>query len=165
MSKGIQLKTHANEKVYPYPFMPVGSIYLSVNSTNPSTFFGGTWTQIKDRFLLCCGSTYSAGSTGGAATVTLTTSQIPAHSHSGSTGESGWHSHGYESQKKRYVDPVMSGAGSVLAATGAQNYACYYYTDGSGTHTHSVSVGNTGGGGSHNNMPPYIAVYVWKRTA
>lgn len=148
------------DKIY-----PIGSIYMSVNSTNPGTLLGGTWQQLKDRFLLGAGSTYSGGATGGSASVTLTTSQIPSHNHSGSTGDAGWHNHGYESQKKRYVDPVMSGAGSVLAATGAQNYACYYYTDGAGTHSHSVSIGNTGGGGSHTNMPPYLVVYMWKRTA
>lgn len=44
---------------------PVGSIYMSVNSTSPSSFIGGTWVQIKDTFLLACGSTYSNGKTGG----------------------------------------------------------------------------------------------------
>ena len=60
---------------------PVGSIYMSVNSTSPVSLFGGTWTQLQDRFLLGAGSTYSNGATGGAATVTLTSSQIPSHKH------------------------------------------------------------------------------------
>lgn len=60
---------------------PVGSIYLSVNSTNPSSLFGGSWTQLKDRFLLAAGTSYSAGSTGGEATHTLKESEMPEHSH------------------------------------------------------------------------------------
>ena len=61
---------------------PVGSIYWSSNNTNPGTLFGGSWTQIKDRFILAAGDYYSNGATGGAATVTLTVSNMPSHSHS-----------------------------------------------------------------------------------
>ena len=61
---------------------PIGSIYLSSNNTNPGTLFGGTWVQIKDRFILTAGDSYSNGATGGAATVTLTVSNMPSHSHS-----------------------------------------------------------------------------------
>lgn len=60
---------------------PVGSIYMSVNSTNPGTLFGGTWQQIKDRFLLACGSTYANGATGGEATHALTVNEMPTHKH------------------------------------------------------------------------------------
>ena len=71
---------------------PVGSIYININNTNPSTFFGGTWIQIKDSFLLSAGNTYTGGNTGGAAsasytpagtvnTHTLTTAEIPSHAH------------------------------------------------------------------------------------
>lgn len=62
---------------------PVGSLYWSSKDTNPSTLFGGTWTQIKDKFVLAAGDTYSNGATGGTATVTLTTQQIPSHTHTG----------------------------------------------------------------------------------
>ena len=61
---------------------PVGSIYWSSKNTNPGTLFGGTWTQIKDRFILAAGDSYSNGATGGAATVTLTVSNMPSHKHS-----------------------------------------------------------------------------------
>ena len=61
---------------------PVGSIYWSSKNTNPGTLFGGTWTQIKDKFILTAGDSYSNGATGGAATVTLTVSNMPSHSHS-----------------------------------------------------------------------------------
>ena len=73
---------------------PVGSIYLSSKNTNPATLFGGTWTQIKDRFILTAGDYYSNGATGGAATVTLTVSNMPSHSHSFTpSGTVGSHSH------------------------------------------------------------------------
>ena len=61
---------------------PVGSIYWSSNNTNPGTLFGGTWTQIKDRFILAAGDYYSNGATGGASSVTLTVSNMPSHKHS-----------------------------------------------------------------------------------
>lgn len=62
---------------------PVGSLYWSSKSTNPSTLFGGTWVQIKDRFVLACGDTYtSSGATGGASTVTLSVDNMPSHTHS-----------------------------------------------------------------------------------
>ena len=77
MSKGIIFRNHQNEKIYPCPYFPIGSIYMSLSNTNPSTYFGGTWVQIKDRFLLGAGDSYSAGSTGGEATHTLTTQELP----------------------------------------------------------------------------------------
>ena len=55
MSKAIQFKRNG-ENIYPCPYYPVGSIFLSVNSTNPGTIFGETWEQIKGRFLLGTGA-------------------------------------------------------------------------------------------------------------
>ena len=73
---------------------PVGSIYWSSKNTNPATLFGGTWTQIKDRFILAAGDYYSNGATGGAATVTLTVSNMPSHNHSFTpSGTVGSHTH------------------------------------------------------------------------
>ncbi len=61
---------------------PVGSLYWTSSTENPAvTFGGGTWTQIKDRFVLAAGSSYTQGVTGGSATITLTTAQLPSHSH------------------------------------------------------------------------------------
>lgn len=61
---------------------PVGSLYWSSKDTDPSTLFGGTWVQIKDKFVLACGDTYtSVGATGGASTVTLSVSNMPSHNH------------------------------------------------------------------------------------
>ena len=73
---------------------PIGSIYWSSNNTNPGTLFGGTWVQIKDRFILTAGDSYSNGATGGAATVTLTVSNMPSHTHSFTpSGNVGSHTH------------------------------------------------------------------------
>ena len=75
---------------------PVGSIYWSSNNTNPSTLFGGTWTQIKDRFILAAGDSYTNGATGGAATVTLTVSNMPSHKHGFTpSGKVGSHKHSF----------------------------------------------------------------------
>ena len=62
---------------------PIGSLYWSSKDTDPSTLFGGTSVQIKDRFVLACGDTYtSSGATGGASSVTLSVSNMPSHTHS-----------------------------------------------------------------------------------
>lgn len=133
---------------------PVGSIYMSVNATNPSTLFGGTWIQLKDRFLLGSGTSYSNGSTGGATTVTLTTAQIPTHSHG--TGASGYY---FSTAKALSTDSV----GRRKFGTGSSAYAI------SATAVDDLSersaTGTAGGCSAHNNMPPYLVVYMWKRTA
>lgn len=64
---------------------PVGSFYITENATNPGTLYGGTWVQIQDVFLLAAGSTYTAGTTGGAATTTLVSGNLPAHAHTSGT--------------------------------------------------------------------------------
>lgn len=122
---------------------PVGSIYMSVNSTSPSTLFGGTWLQISDTFLLAAGSTYTAGDTGGEATHTLTTAEMPSHTHALTNG------YGYDS----WYQVRDSASGDNVGVS------TYPYSN------TPLSVLNTGGDGAHNNMPPYLVVYVWKRTA
>lgn len=149
---------------------PIGSIYMSVNSTSPATLFGGTWSQLENRFLLGAGSSYTAGNTGGASTGTLTTSQIPAHNHSatfssGKAASAGAHKH--------QLGADYDGGGGSVYATIHKASSGYQYmagtTSSNGAHTHTVTgtvtVAKTGGGGSHSNMPPYLVVYMWKRTA
>ena len=80
-----QLQSTAN-KLY-----PIGSIYLSFNSADPSTLFGGTWQRLKDTFLLANGDTYAANTTGGSATKTITVNNMPAHNHT--VNSSGAHTH------------------------------------------------------------------------
>lgn len=200
---------------------PVGSIYMSVNSTDPSELFGGTWEQLEDTFLLAAGETHEAGETGGEEEHVLTSAETAhfAHTHSmsGHTHTTTiTHTHGF-------TQPTVSGGYSASAITGGshthqlrrqannKNLAKGTWgwdegyvsgtsgiTNGSATtstththnlpsHTHSVSggkvsefsgsktsggpsVANTGSidetnGAPHNNMPPYLAVYMWKRIA
>ena len=71
---------------------PIGSLYWTSKSTNPAQLFGGTWTQIKDRFIWAKGDSDTVNATGGAKTVTLTVENLPSHSHtinSGNTSSSG----------------------------------------------------------------------------
>ena len=135
---------------------PVGSIYMSVSSTSPATLFGGTWVQIEDTFLLASGTTYSAGATGGEAEHTLTEAQLPNISgtvdirryqtSSGSIGNTAHNASGHFSAS------TASDSTSFLKGTVASN----------GTTAVTFEFGS---GAAHNNMPPYLAVYMWKRTA
>lgn len=120
---------------------PVGSIYMSVNATNPKELFGGTWQQIQGRFLLGMSSSYPAGSTGGEATHTLTANEMPNHTH-------------------QYIDYW-----TVAAASGTGRRAVKFNNNNYSPESGGLSTGSSGGGQPHNNMPPYLAVYIWKRTA
>ena len=118
---------------------PIGSIYLSVNSTSPATLFGGTWEQIKDMFLLAAGDTYSAGLTGGEATHTLTVDEMPTHSHNLPVDKN------YGGVAPTEYDRINLTSGIVYNGGYASN--------------------NTGASQPHNNMPPYLTVYMWKRVS
>ena len=142
---------------------PVGAIYISTVSTSPKTLFGfGPWTRIKDTFLLGAGDSYSAGSTGGESEHALTVDEIPSHKHTATTSEDGSHTHTIGSDQ----DVAYNSSGKCRSVHKAETGASYYdgSTGTSGGHTHAVTVKNTGGGLAHNNMPPYLAVYIWKRT-
>ena len=138
---------------------PVGSIYMSVNSTNPKDLFGGTWQQLSNRFLVGVGSNYSNGATGGASSYTpkgsveshtLTTSEIPSHTHS-------IHCAYTSGSSRRDSDVIV-----------------YDGWDMNGYKWTTEWSGSVGGGGSHSHgftgtaqtiLPPYLAVYMWKRTS
>ena len=148
---------------------PVGSIYMSTSSVNPSNIFGGTWEQIQGKFLLGCSENYLIGTEGGESTHTLTTNEIPSHTHSWSQSSCtnpGNHTHIVGADKdggagsNRYTVHITNNN----TASG-QQYSPVSGGAGSHTHTISGSNGQTGGGQSHNNMPPYLAVSIWKRTA
>ena len=140
-------KVNASElfnKIY-----PVGAIYLSTVSTSPASLFGGTWEQLENRFLLGAGSSYSAGATGGEETHKLTRDEMPSH-----------YGHGYD-----YYNWIGKGnAGgkylSTLSSFGDAGRGWDIY-DGE-YHPATTSLG---GDQPHNNMPPYLVVYIWKRTA
>ena len=142
------------EKIY-----PIGSIYMSVNNTNPSVLFGGTWTQIKDTFLLSAGDTYSAGATGGEATHVLSTGELPAHTHGSKSLSGTFYAYAWNNG---------GSSGIVSNTTPHKNMDMYdgntighqYYSI-NATHTHD----SVGSDSAHNNMPLYLVVYVWQRTA
>ena len=136
---------------------PVGSIYMSVNDTDPSLLFHGTWERIKDRFLLASGDTYSAGSTGGEAQHTLTVGEMPNHSHGVSVrvqGHDGWDSY----TSLHYG--VMFQKGQDATGYHGPNYTAH-----SAVVTADANTYSSGGSKPHNNMPPYMSVYMWKRIA
>ena len=129
---------------------PVGAIYMSVNSTNPGNLFGGKWEQIKDRFMLACGDTYAAGSTGGEAEHTLTVDEMPTHDHKIRlfTGINGVATTVSDTQQGKPLSSKWNEDNTLSSDTNQE---------------HNIDV--TGGGSPHNNMPPYLAVYAWKRIA
>lgn len=223
----------------PLDAYPVGSIYMSVNSANPATLFGGEWERITGKFLLSAtdngssGASQAAGNTGGAATVTLTAAQsgVPAHSHGLNSHTHGMnhkhvltsHSHGLNEHTHTLASHThgekcngnhwlkfkgrtdWSSGSAVMAGFYADSESDADRTGGPSTNTSGKASGNTetyGGytgnsittgssssagntsrtstdaatgstanntaadaSSSHNNMPPYLSVYVWKRTA
>lgn len=116
---------------------PVGAIYLSVTDANPAALFGGTWERIGGRFLLGADSTYAAGSTGGEAKHTLTVDEMPRHNHE--------------------IDNLnASGSATPFMTVQAQDKKGF---------GGNVQTMYAGGGKAHNNMPPYIAVFMWQRVS
>lgn len=138
---------------------PVGSVYISVNATDPKNLFGGTWEQIKGRFLLGTGSAvnntdntfgslnndgynFSAGAMGGQYKNVLSTSELP-----------------------EYMSGIKT-TGFLGTSSGSKIAISMQYVDNINTNNNvGTDLTNSGGSQPHNNMPPYLAVYMWKRTA
>ena len=180
---------------------PVGSIYISVNSASPANMFGGTWEQITDKFLLCSGSTYELGSTGGSATMAhthsvtakgtntgtaITAAQMPKHGHnvrifnsnnanydasywtsngtamatrsSGAKLSATWYSEAFTTAGALTINGTTYGTGDSSGVT--------EQSGGGSTHTHTFTgtAVTSGAASNTNNLPPYLAVTVWKRT-
>jgi hypothetical protein len=125
---------------------PVGSIYMNIDNVNPSELFGGEWVKIEDTFLLGSGSSYALGSTGGEATHTLTVDEMPSHNHDG------LYYRNISSAFAITLNHANIGYGLSWGASGGYGNA-------------EIITGITGGSQPHNNMPPYISVNIWKRTA
>lgn len=116
---------------------PIGSVYINVGDVNPAILFGGTWERLGGRFLLGADSTYAAGSTGGEAAHTLTVDEMPKHNH---------------------------GLDNYNSAGNATPFLTVQHQDKIG-YGGNVQTMYAGGSKAHNNMPPYLSVYMWKRTA
>ena len=146
MSKAAKLKNNLyldtrgivhNKKILNTILFPIGYVYISVNNTNPGTIFGGTWDQIKDTFLLACGDTYEAGKVGGEAEHTLTVAEMPSHNHA--------------------IEMTSNGVGYQIERVPFGNQSVWGNSN--------LPIKPTGGSKPHNNMPPYLAVYILKRVS
>ena len=121
---------------------PIGAIFISVDSTNPATSLGyGTWVAFaQGRCLIGVGTsdqTFTAGATGGKSTHKLTISEMPAHTHTAKYSSSG------------------NGANTYVIGSAQNNSSA----------SKTVTTDSTGGSSAHNNLQPYVVVYMWKRTA
>ena len=151
---------------------PVGSIYMSVNSTDPSTLFGGTWERLKGRFLIGAGAVadtnsntrfgslgaekpdIASGETGGEYYHQLNATEMPEHNHD---------TNDWTIVANKNATRISTNLGAKCLSTTEStnmvpNIKATKNEDGNRT-------GLAGGDGKHNNMPPYLAVYMWKRTA
>lgn len=178
----IKLKDYLANPLAAYP---VGAYYMSSDSTSPATLFGGTWTQITNRFIFAAGSGYSVNSTGGSATKTLVKDNIPPHDHSCGSAGSHTHTRGTmnitgtfdgnvnDGQSKKtgafyYTGQPFTGSdgesknpGGVIGFDASRSWSGA--TSSNGSHAHTI--GSTGKGTAFDVMPPYIVAYVWRRTA
>lgn len=148
---------------------PIGAIYMSTVSTNPATLFKiGNWEALPaGRVLLAQGTStwgvnYSAGSTGGEDKHTLTVSESAPHNHTGNATTSGsTHTHALTMRashgKSGNGGVPRFGDGDVWSDYKTQNLSA------AGEHSHAITINNSGGGQAHNNMQPYLSVYMWKR--
>ncbi len=118
---------------------PVGSVYISYSHVSPASLFGGTWERIENAFLWGVDANGEIGVTGGEKEVTLSGSQIPSHAHQ------------------------ISVANTTSGTLEASNII--RYNSSKTSYNGNLLTGFTGGGEPHNNMPPYVQVSIWRRTA
>lgn len=171
---------------------PVGSIYMSTNSINPGALFGGTWeAYAQGRVLIGAGTgtdsrsenkTFAAGSTGGEYNHQLTVGEMPSHSHDGNTSEGGAHNHNaslanaaghthnlsYGPGRQDSGNPgwqayTNSGNGVNTKSAGAHTHTLTMNE--AANHKHTLTISTNGGNEEHNNMQPYVSVYVFRRIA
>ena len=135
---------------------PVGSIYISTSSTNPSAIYGGTWERYgRGKTLVGLNESETEFSevnkTGGEKTHTLTINEMPSHNHQIGSGDG---SNGL----------IIGSAPESNILVGVNNYYIKYDGVGNGPSTY-LNTYNVGGSSAHNNLQPYITVYMWKRVS
>lgn len=132
---GIKIQNFINEMIANLhnAIWPVGSVYISVNDINPEVVFGGVWEKIENAFLLGASSAHPLGTTGGAEEHVLSVEEMPKHSHKV------W-------------------GGTEVSSLNVNGYALT-----SDYLTNQYATIEAGGDKPHNNMPPYLAVGIWKR--
>lgn len=118
--------------------------WFSDDPTSPASFIGGTWERIKDSFLLAAGDTYAAGSMGGEAEHALTIPELARHAHYQRIGNTS----GTSVENIRYI-PYNEDS-NVVTWIESSEY---------------METSEEGQSQPHNNMPPYVTLYVWKRIA
>lgn len=140
---------------------PVGEIFISVDETfDPNKTWGGTWERLTDKFLVGAGNDYDLGDVGGEATHTLNVSEMPWHGHlvrfhnsAGTLGTAYYYNGATKTNQTGAQAPAITWKGTTFTA--AQN----------GAGDQAGAADPVGGGQAHNNLPPYEAVYMWKRIA
>ena len=159
MSRAIVFRNKNKEKIYPCPYLPVGSIFFTTDSTNPSTYFGGTWERYgKGRTIVSIDENQTefktVGKTGGS-------KYLQSHNHT--MNSSGGHVHKTDQNETIAVGRWQWEANqSTYSANDNQNGYRIRGMGTAGTHTHTI---NNTGDGNAGNLQPYICVYVWRRTA
>lgn len=123
---------------------PIGSIYISTNATSPATLFGGNWDEIHGAFLFANSALHKAGEIGGEEEHVLKEKEIPIHYHDEYVGNDG-------------------GDGSV--PEGYYGFTSIAYTSKNTYWAKGSKTSEAGGGQAHNNMPPYLSVYMWQRVS
>ena len=164
------LKTNLKKEILNEAY-PINSVYISYSNTNPGTLFGGTWEIIGDGRVLKGIKSGTAGTTGGSSTVTLSTSNLPAHTHTYDKVNTNTGSHtltiDYKTSRVGWLATWNNSTDYVWVAQINTTQA----TGGGQGHTHPISTTstNTGSAGSSNPtainvQDPYITVYMWRRT-
>lgn len=173
---------------------PVGSVFIGYTATSPATLLGGgVWARIAEGRTLV-GQTGAdvdfdtLGDTGGEKTHVLTPTEMPSHQHTGTTGgqsashyhhgdttANGVHNHQFYdgndnatgASTTRVAPGTSGGSGTPdMHVENAGAHAHAFDTDvASADHTHGFTTNATGGGGAHNNMPPFVIVYIWRRVS
>lgn len=134
---------------------PIGSVYINVQNVSPEDFLGGVWEQIQGRFLLAMqNGRYTAGDTGGEETHTLTVDELPSH----------YHNAPLPNQNNNQFKLTHYGAYFTNVNCYDGNGDVYVANDGSAAFENMPDYVYTGGNQPHNNMPPYLVVYMWQRT-